>query len=134
MPQIFDETDNKALLARVDERTKQIIDSVALLKEELKMSLNAVHNDVARAYTRIDEVKEYVETFKEHTSEKFFKKEDFSPKDYVKKTEFNLIARLVYGIVSLILIAFFSNIINTYIPKSTQLIPTPPQIIQQNVK
>jgi len=99
------ESNIKELIARVDERTKSIQDEFYLIRDDIRNQFN--------------EVTVRMNTAEQHYDEKIKTLE----KDFVKRTEFTPIQRLVYGFVAIVvttvILALLSTVIINNYPKVT---------------
>jgi len=99
----------KEMLARVDERTRTILEDFKEMRNDLKNHI--VFSD-RRFDKTIEEQDSKIDILKRETSLKFETiKKDFDS-TYVRKENFTPIQKIVYGFIGLILIAFAGAIIS----------------------
>lgn len=95
----------KEMLARVDERTRTILEDFKEMRNDLK-------NHIVFSEKTIKEQDSKIDILKRETSLKFETiKKDFDS-TYVRKENFSPIQKIVYGFIGLILIAFAGAIIS----------------------
>lgn len=88
----------KELLARVDERTRSIQDDIINFRNELKNSFQSLSERIKD--TEIRQSIRHEENRKEIDS-----LNELIDKDYIKKTEFEPIKKIVYGFVGFLLLS-----------------------------
>lgn len=91
-----------SMIARIDERTKAIQQSVQILSFDLNKKIEALNTEYKE---KQNEIIRKLDNHIEHSENNYYKKSEFDHKNFITKESFNPIRNLNYGLIAFILTA-----------------------------